>query len=85
MALSAHKFGGPRGVGALVMQKCTELDALWTGGGQEEGKRSGSHANILITGMAAAADAIQIQVDEMAKKEIGAGATGSDGGRRWLA
>ena len=71
MALSAHKFGGPRGVGALVMQKCTELDALWTGGGQEEGKRSGSHANILITGMAAAADAIQIQVDEMAQKEIG--------------
>ncbi len=56
MAISAHKFGGPRGVGALVLQKCVELSPIWTGGGQEEGKRSGSHAGALIAGMAAAAE-----------------------------
>lgn len=61
LALSAHKFGGPRGVGALVTQKCIGLDALWSGGGQEEGKRSGSHAHVLVAGMAAALDAIDIQ------------------------
>ena len=68
LALSAHKFGGPRGVGALVLQKCVELSPIWTGGGQEEGKRSGSHAGALIAGMAAAADAIELQTVETAQK-----------------
>lgn len=66
LALSGHKFGGPRGVGALVMQKCLDMVPLWAGGGQEEGKRSGSHANTLIAGMAAAADAVVL--DEAAMR-----------------
>lgn len=65
LALSAHKFGGPRGVGALVMQKCLDLVPIWAGGGQEEGKRSGSHANTLIAGMAAAADAVVLDEASM--------------------
>lgn len=64
LALSAHKFGGPRGVGALVLQKCVDMEPLWAGGGQEEGKRSGTHASALIAGMAAAADAVELHVSE---------------------
>ena len=65
MALSAHKFGGPRGVGALILQKCVTLTALWGGGGQEEAKRSGSHPGALIAGMAAAADAVELKTQEL--------------------
>ncbi|MBT6176687.1 MAG: aminotransferase class V-fold PLP-dependent enzyme [Deltaproteobacteria bacterium] len=68
LAVSAHKFGGPRGVGALIIQKCVDLVPIWSGGGQEEGKRSGSHANALIAGMAAAADATIFDQDAMAAK-----------------
>jgi cysteine desulfurase len=55
LALSAHKFGGPRGVGALVTRPDLPLEALWGGGGQEEGLRSGTPAVPLAAGMGAAA------------------------------
>ena len=43
MALvSAHKLGGPKGVGALVMRRGTDLMARIRGGGQEMGRRSGT-------------------------------------------
>lgn len=56
-ALSAHKFGGPKGVGAVVLPKGNVLKPLWSGGGQEEGARPGSEATALIVGMGAAAAA----------------------------
>ena len=42
LAISAHKVGGPVGVGALVVSRSTKLTALFQGGGQERGLRSGT-------------------------------------------
>ncbi|NOD46211.1 MULTISPECIES: cysteine desulfurase family protein [unclassified Ruegeria] len=58
MALvSAHKLGGPKGVGAVVMKRGTDLPALIKGGGQEMGRRSGTENVIGIAGFGAAAEA----------------------------
>src|SRR5438445_347878 len=55
VAVSAHKFGGPKGVGALVVRDGVELAAVIHGGGQERDRRSGTHNVAGIVGMAAAA------------------------------
>lgn len=55
--LSAHKFGGPKGVGALIVPQGYELAAQLRGGGQEMGRRAGTENIIGIVGMAAAAKA----------------------------
>ncbi|KIC42777.1 aminotransferase [Ruegeria sp. ANG-R] len=55
--ISAHKLGGPKGVGALVMKRGTDLAALIKGGGQEMGRRSGTENVIGIAGFGAAAQA----------------------------
>ncbi|WP_353331497.1 cysteine desulfurase family protein [Phaeobacter sp. NW0010-22] len=56
MALvSAHKLGGPKGIGALVMRRGTDLPAQIKGGGQEMGRRSGTENVIGIAGFGAAA------------------------------
>ncbi len=57
--LSAHKFGGPKGVGALIVRDGFEVPALLTGGGQEMGRRAGTENIIGIAGMGAAAEAAQ--------------------------
>jgi len=57
--LSAHKFGGPKGVGALVVPQGADVAAQIKGGGQEMGRRSGTENLILIAGFAAAAQAAQ--------------------------
>lgn len=62
MLISAHKIGGPKGVGALVMERGTDLTALLKGGGQEMGRRAGTENVIGIAGFAAAATAA---VDEL--------------------
>lgn len=54
---SAHKFGGPKGVGALAMTKGAAAAPLLTGGGQEMGRRSGTENVIGIAGFGAAAEA----------------------------
>ncbi len=58
ISVSAHKFGGPKGVGALVVRDGVELSPLLLGGGQERGLRSGTHNAAGITGMAAAAEVV---------------------------
>lgn len=55
VSVSAHKFGGPHGVGALVVRTGTPLAALHLGGGQERGRRSGTQNVAGIAAMAAAA------------------------------
>lgn len=55
--ISAHKLGGPKGVGAVVMTRGTDLAAQIKGGGQEMGRRSGTENVIGITGFGAAAEA----------------------------
>lgn len=55
--ISAHKLGGPKGVGALVVKRGTEVAARIKGGGQEMGRRSGTENVIGIAGFGAAAEA----------------------------
>ena len=57
--LSAHKFGGPKGVGALIFPQGTDIAAQIKGGGQEMGRRSGTENVVAIAGMGAAAVAAQ--------------------------
>jgi cysteine desulfurase len=55
IAISAHKFHGPKGVGALWVRDGIELAEVQTGGGQEFGLRSGTLSPALVAGMGAAA------------------------------
>lgn len=55
IALSAHKLGGPPGVGALLVREGLAVTALIGGGGQERGRRSGTENDIGIAGFAVAA------------------------------
>lgn len=58
ITVSGHKVGGPKGVGALYVKKGVRLAPLLTGGGQEEGLRSGTEATAQIAGFAAACQAV---------------------------
>lgn len=55
MTLSAHKLGGPTGVGALILAEGLEPEALIRGGGQERRKRAGTENLLGIVGFGAAA------------------------------
>ncbi|WP_093320337.1 cysteine desulfurase family protein [Shimia haliotis] len=58
MALvSAHKLGGPKGIGALIVKRGTDVPAQLLGGGQEMGRRAGTENVIGAAGFAAAAKA----------------------------
>ena len=57
--ISAHKIGGPKGIGALISKRGTDLAALIKGGGQEMGRRSGTENVLGIVGFGAAAEAAQ--------------------------
>jgi len=57
MAVSAHKIGGPAGVGALLMKGHADQVRLIPGGGQETGRRGGTESAPLIAGFGAAAEA----------------------------
>jgi cysteine desulfurase len=61
LALSAHKFGGPKGVGVLVERGGPKVDPLIIGGGQERERRSGTHN---VAGIVAAAVALRLTDDE---------------------
>ena len=54
LSLSAHKFYGPKGIGALYIKKGTRIAALLQGGAQERGRRSGTENVAGIVGLAAA-------------------------------
>lgn len=56
LSLSAHKFGGPQGVGLLAVRPGTPLRAQLLGGGQERDRRSGTQNVAGIAGAAAAAE-----------------------------
>ncbi|MCV6639284.1 cysteine desulfurase family protein [Candidatus Albibeggiatoa sp. nov. NOAA] len=56
MTLSAHKFYGPQGIGALITDKTKVLEPLLHGGGQEKGLRSGTENIAAIVGFGKAAE-----------------------------
>jgi cysteine desulfurase len=70
MAVSAHKIGGPQGVGALLMKGHADQVRLIPGGGQETGRRGGTEAVALIAGFGAAADAFPARYHESNVSEI---------------
>ncbi len=61
--ISAHKIGGPKGIGALVIKRGTDLAAQIRGGGQEMGRRSGTENLPGIAGFGAAAEAAVKDLD----------------------
>ena len=67
ITVSGHKVGAPKGVGALYTRKGMRLPPLLTGGGQEEGLRSGTEATAQIAGFAAACQAVLADADRLAR------------------
>jgi len=61
VAVSAHKFGGPKGVGALVVREGVAIEPIIHGGGQERDRRSGTYNVAGVVGMAAAMQATVTQ------------------------
>lgn len=57
ISISAHKVGGPKGVGALIVRKGIPIRPMILGGGQERGRRSGTPSVASIVGFAAALQA----------------------------
>ncbi len=55
ISIAGHKFGAPKGVGALVVREGVELAPQLLGGGHERGLRSGTHNSPGVVAMAAAA------------------------------
>ena len=64
MSISAHKFNGPKGIGALYMKNGIPFEPLITGGGQERQKRSGTENIAFISG---SAEAIRLAEEEKIK------------------
>ena len=65
LSLSAHKIGGPKGSGALVLREGARLPSLLTGGGQERARRAGTENVVGIAGFGAAAEAALGEVRAM--------------------
>ncbi|MCL2405955.1 MAG: IscS subfamily cysteine desulfurase [Defluviitaleaceae bacterium] len=67
LSLSAHKFYGPKGVGAQYIKKGTRIAPLLIGGAQERGRRAGTENVAGIVGLAAA---LSVSAAEMAGEEL---------------
>lgn len=67
LSMSAHKFGGPKGIGALYIKVGCPLPPMITGGGQEKGRRSGTSNVPGIVGMAAALEEAMADLDKNEK------------------
>jgi cysteine desulfurase len=67
LSLSAHKLGGPKGIGALIIRDGVELPGGFAGGGQELRRRAGTENVTAIAGFGAAAEAAQRDLDDVAR------------------
>ena len=71
ISIAGHKFGSPKGVGALVVRNGIEISPMQLGGGQELGIRSGTQNTAAIVAMAAAAEVTvmerELTVERVAK------------------
>ncbi len=70
MAISAHKIGGPAGVGALLVKSHCNQVRLIPGGGQESGRRGGTQPAMLIAGFGAAAQSFADRFDVERLKQL---------------
>lgn len=68
LSLSAHKFNGPKGVGALIVRRGILPDMLIEGGAQERGRRAGTENLAGIVGMAKALEIAVGSLEEKSKK-----------------
>lgn len=64
MSLSAHKIYGPKGVGALVVDKTIDIKPILLGGGQEQGLRPGTENVAAIVGFGVAAELAVTELDQ---------------------
>ena len=71
MAISAHKFHGPKGVGALYIRKGVRIPSLIIGGGQEKKRRAGTEN---VPGIVGLATALKLANEHMAENTIKVGA-----------
>jgi len=62
MSVSAHKLNGPKGVGALLVDKAVDVEPLLHGGGQEKGRRGGTENLAGIVGFGRAAELAQAEL-----------------------
>jgi cysteine desulfurase len=67
LTVSAHKFGGPPGVGALLLRRGTNLRPLVFGGHQQQGRRPGTEPVALAAGMA---EALEVAVRDLDKNGL---------------
>jgi cysteine desulfurase len=68
LAIGAHKFYGPKGVGALYRRTGINIIPVQSGGGQESGLRAGTHNIPYIAGLAAALSIAQSEVHERSSR-----------------
>ncbi len=65
LTLTAHKFYGPKGIGALYLRRGTAIDRLQLGGGQERGRRAGTEN---VAGIVGFGEAARLAAEEMAAR-----------------
>jgi len=68
LSLSAHKFNGPKGIGALYVRRGTRIDSLIHGGEQERGLRAGTENTAGIVGLGKAIEIAAATLEENAEK-----------------
>ena len=68
LSISAHKFNGPKGVGALFVRKGTKLIPQMSGGNQERKRRAGTVNLPAVAGMAKAAEITSVKLKEKNKR-----------------
>lgn len=81
IALASHKIGGPKGVGLLYVRNGVELEPVIHGGGQEIGRRSGTHNVAGIAGMVAAME-VSVADRSSFRRRVGAARDAFEAGLR---
>lgn len=69
MSVTAHKFGGPKGIGALLVRRGLRFDPLVVGGDQERARRAGLENVPAIVGFGAACEAIDLAAEAAAARD----------------
>jgi cysteine desulfurase len=71
LSLAAHKFYGPKGVGALYVRKGIRIESFLRGGDQEKGRRASTHNTAGIVGLAKAIELCEDKMEEEARFQAG--------------